>query len=212
MAVYDLEEQERIDALKDWWEANRAVVIGVVALVVLAIGGYFGWNAYRAQQLVKAEELHKEFIKALDARDTGKVVAAASQLTSQVGDSFHATSAALASAKTAFDAKDFATARQQLEWASQKGQAVLRPIAGLRLTQVLLEEKKFDEALKVLDGIKDDSYQALVADTRGDVLMAKGSKDEARMAWQTAVEKAGERSAIKQAAQIKLDAVGGVSK
>lgn len=212
MAVYDLEEQERIDALKDWWEANRAVVIGVVAVVVLSIAGYFGWQAYRAQQLVKAEELQKEFTKALDARDTAKAVAAAGQLANQAGDSFHATAAAFAAAKAAFDTKDYANARQQLEWAFNKGQANLRPIAGLRLAQVLMEEKKFDDALKILDTIKDESYVALVADTRGDVLMAKGSKDEARMAWQTAVEKAGERSATKQAAQIKLDSIGGVAK
>lgn len=212
MAVYDLEEQERIDALKDWWEANRAAVIGGIAAFVLALAGYFGWQAYRDQQLVKAESMNKDFVKAVDSRDTAKVVAAAGQLSTQAGDSFHATSAALIAAKAAFDAKDYANARTQLEWAFTKGQSNLRPIAGLRLAQVLMEEKKFDDALKVLDGIKEEAYVSLVADTRGDALMAKGSKDEARMAWQTAIDKAGERSAIKQGVQIKLDSVGGVSK
>lgn len=212
MAVYDLEEQERIDALKDWWETNRAVILGVTAVVVLAVAGYFGWQQYRVQQLVKAESLHKEFVKATDTREPAKIVEAARRMTTEVPGSFHATSAAFAAGKAAFDAKDFAAARQNLEWVIQNGQKDLRPLAGVRLAQVLLEDKKYDDALKVLDGVKADGFAALAADIRGDVLMAKGSKEEARLAWQQAVDKAGDRSPVKQLAQIKLDSVGGVSK
>lgn len=212
MAVYDLEEQERIDALKDWWETNRVVVLGVAGVVVTAIAGYFGWQSWQHSQLVKAESLYKDFTKVVDQRDAAKLPAAAAPILEQTGSTFQASSAALLAAKTAFEAKDFATARQNLEWMISKGAADLRPIARLRLAQVLLEEKKFDDALKVLDAIKEDSFIALASDVKGDVLMAKGNKEEARLAWQAAVDKAGERSAIKQLAQIKLDSVGGVAK
>ncbi|MDX2219930.1 MAG: tetratricopeptide repeat protein [Burkholderiales bacterium] len=212
MAVYDLEEQERIDALKDWWETNRVVILGVAGVLVATVAGYFGWKAWQHSQLVKAESLYKSFTKVVDQRDATKLPEATAPLLEQTAGTFQATSAALLSAKTAFEAKDFAGARKSLEWMIDKGVADLRPIARLRLAQVLLEEKKYDEALKVLDQIKEESFIALASDVKGDVLMAKGSKDEARLAWQAAVEKAGERSAIKQVAQIKLDAVGGVAK
>lgn len=212
MAVYDLEEQERIDALKDWWETNRVVVLGVAGIAVAAIAGYFGWQAYRHEQLVKAEALHKEFSKVLDQRDAAKTGSATAALFEQAPSSFQASSAAFGAAKVAFDAKDYATARQKLEWLVDKGNAELRPIARVRLAQVLLEDKKYDDALKVLDSVKEEGFTSLVADVKGDVLMAKGSRDEARLAWQLAVDKAGERSSIKQLAQIKLDSVGGVAK
>ncbi|MBL8517711.1 MAG: tetratricopeptide repeat protein [Betaproteobacteria bacterium] len=212
MAVYDLEEQERIDALKDWWESNRAVVLGVAGVVVASLAGYFGWQAWRHSQLVKAESLYTEFSKVADLRDPAKLAGATAPLLEQTPGIFHASSAALIAAKTAFEAKDFAAARKNLEWLIDKGVESLRPIARIRLAQVLLEEKKYDEALKTLDGVKEEAFTALVSDVKGDVHMAKGSKDEARLAWQTAVDKAGERSAIKQLSQIKLDSVGGVAK
>lgn len=212
MAVYDLEEQERIDALKDWWETNRVVVLGVAGVVVAAVAGYFGWQAWQNSQLVKAESLYKAFTKVVDQREVAKLPEAAAPLLEQTAGTFQASSAALLAAKAAFDAKDFAGARKSLEWLIEKGATDLRPIARLRLAQVLLEDKKYDDALKVLDQIKEEAFIALASDVKGDVLMAKGSKDEARLAWQAAVDKAGERSAIKQLAQIKLDAVGGVTK
>lgn len=212
MAVYDLEEQERIDALKDWWEANRVVVLGVAGVVIATVAGYFGWQSWQNSQLVKAESLYKAFTKVVDQRDATKLPEAVTPLLEQTGGTFQASSAALLAAKTAFEAKDFAGARKHLEWLIEKGAADLRPIARLRLAQVLLEDKKYDDALKVLDQIKEDAFVALASDVKGDVLMAKGNKDEARLAWQAAVDKAGERSAIKQLAQIKLDAVGGVAK
>lgn len=212
MAVYDLEEQERIDALKDWWEANRAVVLGVAGVVVASIAGYFGWQAWKQSQLVKAESLYKTFTQVVDQRDAGKLAEATAPLLEQTGGTFQASSAALLAAKTAFEAKDYAGARKHLEWLIDNGATDLRPLGRVRLAQVLLEDKKHDDALKVLDQVKEEAYLALAADLKGDVLMAKGSKDEARLAWQAAIDKAGERSAIKQLAQIKLDAVGGVAK
>jgi predicted negative regulator of RcsB-dependent stress response len=212
MAVYDLEEQERIDALKDWWETNRVVVLGVAGVVVASLAGYFGWQSWRNSQLVKAESLYTEFTKVVDQRDPAKLATATAPLLDQTAGTFQASSAALVAAKTAFDAKDYAAASKNLQWVIDKGVESLRPIARLRLAQVLLEEKKYDEALKTLEGVKEEAFISLVSDVKGDVLMAKGNKDEARLAWQTAIDKAGERSAIKQISQIKLDSVGGVAK
>ena len=42
MAVYDLEEQEKLDDLKAWWEQNSKYVsaaVVVVALVVIGVQG-----------------------------------------------------------------------------------------------------------------------------------------------------------------------------
>jgi len=84
-----------------------------------------------------------------------------------------------------------------------------RGVALTRLAGVLLEQKKYDEALKVLDGNKDEAFAASVADVRGDVMLAQGRLDEARAAYKAAVEKSQGRNPVKQIAETKLNALGG---
>lgn len=208
MAVYDLEEQERLDALKDWWERNRVTILAVTGIVILVLASHYGWKYYTGQQNVQAEALHKEFGKLVIERDAKKISGAATALIGKYPSTFFATDAALAAAKASFDAKDYESARKHLQWAADKGKTELRPIAHLRLGTVLLEEKKYDEALKSADAVKEESYLALASDLKGDILTAKGSKEEARLAYQMAIDKADARSPLKSSVQIKLDSLG----
>ena len=48
------------------------------------------------------------------------------------------------------------------------------------------EAKQYDEALKMLDEAKSPTFEALVADRRGDLLLAQGKTDQARTAFQAA--------------------------
>jgi predicted negative regulator of RcsB-dependent stress response len=209
MAVYDLEEQERIDALKDWWDKNRVVVLAVLGAVILAAAAYYGWKYYRNQQNIQAEALHKEFIKVVADRDAKKIADAAGALVAKYPSTFFATDAAFSAAKASFDAKDYESARKNLQWVVDNGKAELRHIARLRLATVLLEEKKYDDALKVVNAVTEEGYIALASDLKGDILASKGSKEEARQAYQLALDKADARSALKQSVQVKIDAVGG---
>lgn len=208
MAVYDLEEQERLDALKDWWDRNRVTVLGVVVIVIVVLGAYYGWKAYQDKQNVEAEALHKAFAQLVVERDAKKISDAAAALIDRYPSTFFATDVALAAAKATFDAKDYEGARKHLQWAVDKGKAELKPIALLRLATVYLEEKKFDDALKAVESIKEDAYAALAADLKGDILVSKGSNEEARLAYQLAIDKAEARSPLKTAVQVKLDSLG----
>jgi predicted negative regulator of RcsB-dependent stress response len=84
-----------------------------------------------------------------------------------------------------------------------------RGVARLRLAAVLLDEKKYAEALKVLDENKDEAFVAVAADLRGDIMLAQGRIDEARASYKTAAEKADARSPVKGIAETKLNALGG---
>ena len=56
MAVYDLEEQEKLDDLKAWWEQNSKYVsaaVVVVALVVIGVQGWRWWSGKRAADSLK---------------------------------------------------------------------------------------------------------------------------------------------------------------
>ena len=84
----------------------------------------------------------------------------------------------------------------------------MKALARFRLAGVLLDEKKFEEALGLLDAKPEDSMANLFADLRGDVLVAKGSEAEARAAYQMALEKTDAQSPYRNLIQIKLDALG----
>ena len=81
-------------------------------------------------------------------------------------------------------------------------------MARLRLAGIRLDEKKFDEALKLLDVKHSEPLVPLYADLRGDVLVAQGKTDEARAAYKLSLEKSAATSCYRNLAQIKLDALG----
>jgi len=208
MAVYDLEEQERLDALKDWWVQYRNAVYAAIGALILTVAGVNAWRYYERSQNEQAAALFKSVQKVAGENDAKKLSDAASALIERFPGTFYATEAALLAAKMSFEARDFVAALSHLQWAADKGKPQFRPLAQLRLATVLLEEKKYDDALKVIQGVTEEGYLPLAADLKGDVLMAQGKKEEARVAYQLALDKADARSPIRQFTQLKLDALG----
>ena len=100
-------------------------------------------------------------------------------------------------------------ARKHLQWATEHAKEdEMRDVARLRLAGVLLDEKKYDEALKVLSAKSGEGYTMLFSDLRGDVLTAQGKPAEARAAYQAALDKADPGSAYRRLIEVKLDALG----
>jgi len=213
MTAYDLEEQERIDALKDWWDKWGNWVYAGVGAFVIGVTAVQGWRYYEAKQNADAEVLFRSVEKTAQevaaSKDSKKLSEAATAMAEAYPRTFQATDARLLAAKAAFDAGDLASAKNHLQWVVDNGRSTYQPLARIRLAAVLLDDKKYDEALKTLDQVKDEGYASMVADLRGDILAAQGKKDEARAAYQIAVEKSTDRSPLKAISQAKLDAFGG---
>ena len=204
---YDFEEQERLAELKGWWEDNRWYVIGGIVAAIVAFGAWKAWQAWEARRIADAAAMFKPVAES--KADAKKQAEAASALVAKYPGTYYASEAALVLAKNAFEQGNHAEARKHLEWVAKNGVESHRTVARVRLAAVMLDEKKFDEALKTLDGVTDPSYAAMTADLRGDVMLAQGRADEARAAYKAAVEKAGDRNPLKQIAQTKLEALGG---
>ena len=206
---YDLEEQERLDAVRHWWQDNARFIYGAVVAVVLGIGGWRGYVFWSESQKEEATSLAAGLSKARgDAKATVDI---AQQLVDKHPKSFAASDAALAAAQAAFDAGDLAAAQSRLEWVMKNGRDEHRGIARLRLASVLLDQKKPAEALSTLEANTDEAYGALVADLRGDILFAQGKVDEARAAYKLALDKAGPRSPLRSVTELKLAALGGAT-
>lgn len=210
MAVFDLEEQERVDALRDWWKQNGLFVYIGLAAFIIAIASVQGWRYYRASQADQVAESYVQFEKTVDAKDAKKTRAAALAVMQQYPDSPYAARAALTAAQQSFEAKDMEGAQSSLRWVVDNSKSPqLKSVARLRLAAVLLDQKKYDEALKLLDDNKDPAFLPLTADLKGDIFAAQGKIAEARSSYQLAIEKTPANAQSRQLTQIKLDTLGG---
>ncbi len=210
MAVYDLEEQEQIDEIKAWWKQYRWLVLLVVAVAAATFAGIQGWRMYTGKQSFEAGELYTQLqAAAAAAGEQKKVQDIAAALTEKYPRTGYAVFAALAAAKAAFDGGDALAARTNLQWVIDHARDdETRDIARLRLAGVLLDEKKYDDALKVLETKHSDSLSALYADLKGDILAAQGKPGDARGAYQLALDKSDAKSAYRALIQLKRDALG----
>jgi predicted negative regulator of RcsB-dependent stress response len=206
---YDFEEQERIAELKAWWEDNRLFVLGAVIAAFVAFAGYRGWVYWNARQAEDAAALYRPVADAAKAKDAKKVQEAAQAVIDKHPGSYYASESALVLAKSAFEAGNLDEAAKRLQWVMANGVAEHRGVARMRLAAIQLEQKKYDDALKTLDGAKDEAFVPLAADLRGDVMLAQGRIDEARAAYKLAMEKATPRNPVKNIAETKLNALGG---
>jgi predicted negative regulator of RcsB-dependent stress response len=206
--AYDLEQQETISAIKGWFEENANWLIGAMLLVVLAVGGNWGWRWYQRNEAAAASTLYDQFQQALVAKDAAKARELAGSLVQQHGSSAYASFAALAQARASLEAGDAGAAKAQLHWVIDKsGNAELQTLARVRLAGVLLDEKAYDEGLALLQADAPPAMAAEVSDRRGDLLFAQGKTADARSAYAKALEQAGAQSPLRPIIQSKLDSL-----
>jgi predicted negative regulator of RcsB-dependent stress response len=209
MAALDLQEQEQIEALKAWWKDNSNFVLGTLLTVVIAAGGWRGWQYYQHQQQTGAATLYQQVVEQVGSKDPKRVNDAAAAVMDKFASTAYAARAALLAARVNEQGNDAAHARAQLQWViDHTGDATLKDVARLNLAAELLDEKNYADALKQLDARHLESFDGLYADLRGDVLSAQGKPDEARSAYKLAYEKVDPENMYRSLIQIKLDALG----
>jgi predicted negative regulator of RcsB-dependent stress response len=103
MAVYDLEEQEKIDSIKAWWKAQGTLILVLIAAVVVGIAGVQAWNYYQKQKTEQAAELYDNVLKAQGSGDAKKIRDASRFLMEGCPSSGYASRAAPISAQASFD-------------------------------------------------------------------------------------------------------------
>src|SRR5437588_7272685 len=210
MAAYDLEEQEKIDDLKAWWQQyGNTITVGIV-LACIVIGSVQGWRWWAGRRAADASVLYQAVSDGVRKSDPAKVKDAMTELADKFGGTAYAPRAALLYAKVLFDAGDKAGAKAQLAWVIEHAdEDELKAIARYRLAEIVLDEKQYDEALRTLDAKRPASFNGLYADLRGDALTAAGRPAEARAAYQEALATLDPKSPYRAYVQVKLDAAGG---
>ncbi len=207
--MLDLQEQERVEALKAWLKDNGKWILLTLVLTVGSFASVRGWQFYQSNQASEAGTLYAELEKQLNSNDPKRINDVAAAVMEKYQSTAYAPRAALLAAQVNIQARDVAHAKSQLQWVvAHAGEDGLKDVARLKLASVLLDEKNYAEALKLLDATAPASFIGLYADLKGDVLHAQGKIEEARVAYVQAFDKTDANSQYRSLIQMKLDALG----
>jgi predicted negative regulator of RcsB-dependent stress response len=205
----DLQEQEQLDALKAFWNKQGTAITWLLVLVLGAIAAWFGYQNWQRDQGQKAAAMFEELDRAASAGDAEKAGRVFADLKAGFPKSAIAQQGGLVTAKVQSSKGLNDPAKASLGWVADNGAELeLRTIARLRLAGLQADTKQFDDALKTLDGAKAEGFEGLVADRRGDVLMAMGKQSEARASYQSAWAAMGEKVDYRRLVEGKLTAMG----
>ncbi len=207
----DLEEQEQVAELRAWWQQHGRLVVAVVVAAALAFAGWQGWRIYQQNQATQAAALFDTLARAAVAGDAKALRDAGGTLIESYPRTLYASMGALIAARFYFDRNDLKSAKAQLQWALERSASdELRDLARQRLAAVLLDEKAYDEALKLLEQTHAPAFEAQYAALKGDVLVAKNQAASAREAYRLALDKAGKQdAAFRESVRMRLEALGG---
>jgi predicted negative regulator of RcsB-dependent stress response len=208
----DLQEQEQLDQLKSFWNQYGSLITWTVTLALAGFAGWNVWQWWQRDQGTKAAALYDELDRVATAGDVERSSRAFADLRERYPRTVQTQQAALLAAKVQADKGQADAALATLAWlADNAGEDEFRTIARLRAVGLLMDQKKFDEALKQLEAAqqgKAREFDALIADRRGDILAAQGKRDEAVAAYQAAYKAMDGKIEYRNLLDAKLTALG----
>ena len=204
----DLEEQEQVDELKALWKKYGAYITrGVIAFFVL-YALFQGWGYYQTKQSSGASELYQSIV-VLDEKNTKDILQKSQKLIDDYSGTPYAGRAAILFAKASYLEGNKDKAKEKLEWASSHAkESATESIALIQLGQILVEEKKYEDALKRVNDVDNEGYLGLANDLKGDALNAMGKKEEAKKAYQEALKRFRSKDPYAKFTQEKLESLG----
>ncbi len=202
-----LEEQQELDDFKYFWKNWGRWLF---ALLIAAALGYLGYIIYKdhkiSQNREAAEVLAQMVDKAQSKADSKQINVDLLKLQQDYPDTVSAAQATMMVAATEFDAGRYDTAAGHLNWVLSNQKApLIQALAAQRLAVVLLQQKKYAEALAALDTKVDADFAPILLETKGDVYAAQNKAKEAVQSYQQALEKLPKDAIERELLQMKLD-------
>ena len=204
----DLEEQEQLAQIKHFWAQYGNAISWALILVM---GAYAAWNFYnywQRNQAAQAGAMFDEVERVIQSGDAQRAERAFADMRDRFGSTLLAQQAGLLMARQQYGGGNADGAKASLTWVKEHaGDAGYQAIARLRLAGLLLDTKNFDGALAELSWTFPPSFDALVADRRGDILVAQGKRAEAVEQFRKAYKALESRDEYRRLVEVKLNAL-----
>ncbi|UJP05529.1 MAG: tetratricopeptide repeat protein [Nitrosomonas sp.] len=207
--AYSHADQEDIDGLKTWWARFGNAITIVLTVALVTAGATKAWQFYQQKQAQQAADLYALLKQVQIGGDTVKINDAAQLLIQGYPSSGYAPRAALIAAQADVEAGNNQRAIQHLQWMIDHAKETeIRDLARLRISGVLLDEGKYDEAMRLLNAGHNEAFTGLFLDRKGDIQVAANKISEARLSYQAAIDKLTKSNSYYNIVQMKLDSLG----
>ena len=204
MAIYDTEE-EQLEQLTKWWHNNKTTLIAGVVVAIVIITANNVWRQYQTDKRSQASQLYQTLLQAETDNKSDAIDSAVNQLLSAHRSTPYGHFAALHQAKRLVEKGELDAAKQLLQTEiNSPATPELQHVSRLRLIQLLLATKQYEEGLQLIasiDPAKSEGFGARYDELQGDIYVAMDRLDEARAAYQSA-QRSGDASPF---VQFKLD-------
>lgn len=201
-------DDEKGEAIKNWWRENgRSVVTGVVLGGTVIFGGRY-WINFQHAKTEQAAAMYQQVQMNISDDD----LTAAEDLTQELMQSHSSTPyAAFATLELAAEQarKDQpAAALEYLKWTADKAKLTgQKDLARLRMVRVLVDQGEYEQALQLAQQSSSEGFISLFAELEGDIYLAQESKAEAFEAYRNALSSMDEDDPRKTLLEMKRDDV-----
>ena len=172
------DDHEREQVVRQWWHEYWKPI---TLGIVIALAGLVGFRQWQSYQLHSSQEQ---------------------------AYTLYQEQAKLAMPNATLDSANKFIEEQNVNFAKENGGELIAPLAGIAQAKIQTQLGKYDDALKTVDGIKDESYAIECSELKGDILSAKGDTEGAHNAYKKAIDLSVEKKvAINSLLQMKFDNV-----
>jgi predicted negative regulator of RcsB-dependent stress response len=178
--VSEYSEAEQLEHAKTWLKINGIWIIAGIAIGAAGLGGWRWYQERRENQAENASARYAELIDAFSRHDSVRGTTILDELKREYSWTPYASLGTLIAARVQVEANELDKAAAGLKSVMDTAKDdELKMIARLRLARVQAALGKYDDALATLKVEKAGEFAPRIADTRGDVLLAKGDRDGA---------------------------------
>ena len=188
MQDFETEEQQ-VEAVKKWLKENTSSL-----LIGLAIGGFSlgGWNFYQQTQYqhsVEASDMYVSVVAQAGLNATNDLdLTAVDKLQAGYVDTPYAALSAMVVANHEVANGNNEQAASRLQWVVDNAiDEEIAYVAQLRLARLMIAQEKYDEASLLLSAKHSASFDALYEEIKGDLFVARGELEQARIAYDKAI-------------------------
>lgn len=206
----ELDEHEQGERVRTWLRQNGSSMITGIAMGLALVFAWQWWQGKGARHKEEAASQYVSFGEALEGKDPAKARVFASLLADKYADTPYADLAVLRNAAKLQEDGKTAEAINVLEASLPRvKQPELAEMFALRLARLHLIAGKPDAAARQLSAIAKPRYVAIANELRGDIAVAKGQRDEARKAYQSALTALDQAAPTRNLLELKLIDAGG---
>jgi predicted negative regulator of RcsB-dependent stress response len=202
-------DEEQVEHLKKWWNENGKSIVGGIALGLIAIFGWRGWQDHLVVQGENASDLYEQMTTDIREEQGADITEIAGQLHQDYKSTPYSTFSSLLQAREAVEKDDIHSAKLHLQRVlDNTNNDEFRHIARLRLSRLLLSEGDKDAALSLLEKADPGKFASSYHELRGDILLQQGDSKAAQDAYTLALATQNSIRGNQSVVQMKLDDLG----